>query len=162
MRRFEHVDCTGAPPPIWPLGERLLGAATLAATIYEEVEYPRALGQTTAGVGWVALARGLAQLGTPLRVGLGIVKYVSAASACARPDLTHTGYPRYGNPVRTPGSIRRASARPRARMQRSPRMRAHSRNRRLGLRGNGDREAQTRGGAHGPQAVLPARAGVSP
>ena len=32
-----------------------------------------------------------------------IHEYVSGASACARPDLTHTWRPRYGNPVRNPG-----------------------------------------------------------
>ena len=40
--------------------------------------------------------------GTQLRVCLGIVQYVSV-SACARPKLTRTWRPRYGNPVRNPG-----------------------------------------------------------
>ncbi len=64
MSRFDNVDYSGAPPPVRPFGERLLGAATLDATVYEEVEqYPQALGQATAVVGLVALARGLAELG---------------------------------------------------------------------------------------------------
>ena len=63
MSRFDNVDYSGAPPPVRPFGERLLGAATLDATVYEEVEqYPQALGQATAVVGLVALARGLAEL----------------------------------------------------------------------------------------------------
>lgn len=64
MSRFKNVDFSGSPPPARPFGQRLWGALTLDATVYEEVEqYPQALGQATAVVVLAALARGIGELG---------------------------------------------------------------------------------------------------
>lgn len=60
MRRLENVDFSDSPPPPRRFGQRLLGALTLDASVYEEVEqYPDALGQATAVVLLAALARGV-------------------------------------------------------------------------------------------------------
>ncbi len=63
MSRFDNVDYSGAPPPERSFGRRLFGAATLDATVYEEVEqYPQALGQAVLVVALAALARGVGEL----------------------------------------------------------------------------------------------------
>ncbi len=64
MSRLGNVDFSGSPPPRRSFGRRLLGAITLDATVYEEVEqYPDALGQAAGVVLRAALARGVGELG---------------------------------------------------------------------------------------------------
>jgi hypothetical protein len=63
VSRFENVDFEDDPPPPRAFGERLLGAITLDATVYEEVEhYPDALAQAAAVVAIAALSRGLGEI----------------------------------------------------------------------------------------------------
>jgi hypothetical protein len=62
MSRLRNVDFSASPPPSRPFSRRLLGALTLDATVYEEVEHhPEALRQALAVVGIAALARGLGE-----------------------------------------------------------------------------------------------------
>ena len=63
MSRLRNVDFSQARPPPRSFLERLRGALTLDATVYEEAEhYPEALGQALTVVLLAALARGLGEL----------------------------------------------------------------------------------------------------